>query len=220
MSSHLLEGPRFLRELPADPVQEDLIRVEGSMEGGTWQLDNSVVQQGEEIHDTEDNHHLVDQAQDSLFQIPEGINRRLRTLLVATEANWTRGAVRQLRCRLCPNFVFNSWVAFNKHADTAEAHPSPSKIHYCGHCGDPFGRLDALTRHRNKPPHECQDTSPEKAQEKREVAERELEDFEKRLERFQETDEDIGKTFAQIMKEKYPDSCKKRIGQGRGRLRK
>ena len=29
-----------------------------------------------------------------------------------------------------------------------------------------------------------------------------------RVERFQGTGEDIGKTFAEIIKEKYPDSCK------------
>jgi hypothetical protein len=137
---------------------------------------------------------------------------------MATEADSTRGAVRQLRCRVCPNFVFNSWVAFNIHADTAEAHPSPLKIQYCGRCGDPFGRHDSFVRHCDKPPRQCQDTSPEKAREKRKVAERVHEDFKKRLEHCQETGEDIGKTFAQIIKEKYPDSCKKRIGQGRGQL--
>jgi len=64
------------------------------------------------------------------------------------------------------------------------------------------------------PPRECQDISPEKAREKRDVTERAHDKFKNRLERCQETGEDIGKTFVQVIKEMYPDSCKKRIGQG------
>jgi ribosome-binding protein aMBF1 (putative translation factor) len=116
--------------------------------------------------------------------------------------------------------VFKNWTVFNKYADTAEAHPSPSEMRYCDRCGDPFGRGDAFVRHCKEPPRECVNTSPEKAQEKREVAEREHKAFVERVERFQETGEDIGKTFAEIIKETYPDSCKKRIRQGQGQSRR
>jgi len=216
MSNNSLLGSGFQQDWTADSVQEGVPRIGGRVEGGTWQLSN-VVQQGEKIYDTEDGL-LGDQAEDGLFKIPNGINKWRRALLMATEDDWARGTVRQLKCRVCPDSMFKTWTAFNKHADTAEAHPSPSEIRYCGHCGDPFGRGDAFARHCKEPPRECVNISPEKAREKREVTERAHEEFKKRLERCQETGEDIGKTFAQIVKEMYPDSCKKRIRQKGGQL--
>ena len=219
MSNHPLLGSGVQQDWTADSVREGVPQIAGSVEGETWQFNDSVVQHGEEIYDAE-NDQLGDQAEDSLFQIPEGINKWRKTLLLATEADWARGTVRQLKCRVCPDFVFKSWTEFNRHADTAEAHPSPSKIRYCGRCGDAFGRRDALARHCEKPPRECVDISPEKAREKREATERAHEVFKKRLERCQETGEEIGKTFAQMIKENYPDSSKKRVGQGRGQLRR
>ena len=217
MSNYSLLGSGFQQDWTADSVQEGVRRIGGRVEGGAGQLSNNVVQQGEEIDDTE-NDQLGDQAENGPFKIPKGINKWRRALLVATEDDWACGAVRQLKCRVCPDSVFKNWTPFNKHADTAEAHPSPSEIRYCGHCGDPFGRGDAFARHCKEPPRECVNISPEKAREKREVTEREHEEFIKRVERCQETGEDIGKTFAQIIKEKYPDSCKKRIRQDRGQL--
>jgi len=53
--------------------------------------------------------------------------------------------------------------------------------------------------------------TPEKALEKREVTERAHEKFSKRLEHCQETGEEIGKSFAEIVKELHPCSSKKRI---------
>ena len=213
MSNHSLSGPE--QDWTAGSVQEGAPRIGGSAEGGTWQLNDSVVQQGEGIYE---NDQLGDHAEDGLYKIPNGINTWRRALLMATEDDWARGTVRRLKCRVCPDSMFKTWTAFNKHADTAEAHPSPSEIRYCGHCGDPFGRGDAFARHCKEPPRECINISPEKAREKREATERAHEEFKKRLERCQETGEDIGKTFAQIIKEMYPDSCKKRIRQKGGQL--
>ena len=215
MSNHSLLGSGLQQDWTADSVQGGVPRIRGRVEGGTGQLSNNVVEQGEKIYDTE-NGQLGDQAEDGPFKIPKGINKWRRAMLMATEHDWARGAVRQLKCRVCPDSVFRNWTAFNKHADTAEAHPSPSDIRYCGHCGDPFGRGDAFARHCKEPPRECIDISPEKAREKREATERAHEEFRKRLEHCQETGEDIGKTFAQVVKEMYPDSCKKRIRKGRG----
>ena len=219
MSNHSSLESGFLQGWTADSVQEGVPRIAGVVEGGSWQLDDSVAQHGEEIYDTE-NDQPGDPGQGGLFQIPEDINTWRRALLMATEDDWKCGAVQQLKCRVCPNSVFKNWTVFNKHADTAEAHPSPSEIRYCGRCGDPFGRGDAFARHCKGPPRECVNTSPEKAREKREVTEREHKAFVERVERFQETGEDIGRTFAEIIKEKYPDSSKKRIRQGRGQSRR
>ena len=75
------------------------------MGGGCWQINDSVIREGEEISDAE-NGKLGDQAQDRLVQIPEGINNWRRALLMSTEEDWARGAVRQLKCRVCPNSLF------------------------------------------------------------------------------------------------------------------
>ena len=219
MSNHPSLGSGFQQGWTAGSVQEGVPRIPGVVEGGSWQLNDSVAQHGEGIYDTE-NDQLGDPGQDSLFQIPKDINNWRRALLMATEDDWKRGTVPQLACRVCPNSVFKNWTVFNKHADTAEAHPSPSEVRYCDRCGDPFGRGDAFARHCKEPPRECVNISPEKAQEKRAVTEREHKAFVERVERCQETGEDIGKTFAEIIKEKYPDSCKKRIRQGRGQSRR
>jgi hypothetical protein len=199
----------------ADSVRKGAPWIGGGVEGGTWKVDDSVVSKVKKGTTPRTNDQLGDQAQDGLFQISEDINNWRMALLMATEDDWARGAVRQTQVSVCPDSVFKNWTVFNKHADTAEAHPSPSGMRYCGRCGDPFGHGDTFARHCNEPPGECINTSPEKARKKCEVTEREHKAFVERVERFQETGEGIGKTFAQIIKEKYPDSCKKRIRQGR-----
>ncbi|KAN0105431.1 hypothetical protein V8E52_011025 [Russula decolorans] len=66
----------------------------------------------------------------------------------------------------------------------------------------------------NLPPTECQrlKVAPEKAAEKRRVTEEEHRVFIQRLEHCLMTDEDIRRPFSQIIKERYPESSKKRNG--------
>jgi hypothetical protein len=71
-----------------------------------------------------------------------------------------------------------------------------------------------VARHQNLPPTECQrlKVAPEKAAEKRRVTEEEHRVFIQRLEHCLMTDEDIRRPFSQIIKERYPESSKKRNG--------
>jgi hypothetical protein len=169
----------------------------------------------EERVEEEVSHHMasvVQQEEGNLFQIPSDFHAGYRILLAATEADWTRGAVDEIRCRLCADSGFTKWDDFKRHCKTTEAHPL--EISFCKHCGDFFARTDSLKRHRKRPPYECLDVTPVRAEEKRRETEREHREFMGRVERSLTTGEEIGTPFAQIIKRMYPESSKKRTGSG------
>jgi len=143
----------------------------------------------------------------TLFYIPRGLDTRHRALLDATSDDWARGTVRVLRCRLCLDARFSNWDIFRRHCNAVEAHPD--KISFCKHCGDFFARRDSLIRHNNSRPQECRNVSPAVAEMKRQETEKVHAECEERLKRCLEMNEEIGKPFAQIIKEMYPKSSKR-----------
>jgi hypothetical protein len=165
-------------------------------------------------------HHMASAAQQEaghLLHIPSNFHEGYRILLAATEADWTRGAVDEIKCRLCHDSWFTKWEDFKRHCKVTEAHPL--EISFCEHCGDFFARTDSLKRHRNRPPYECLNVTSDRAEEKRRETEREYGEFMGRVERSLTTGEEIGAPFAHIIKQKYPESSKKRTGSGWGRRR-
>ena len=170
----------------------------------------------EERVEEEVSHHVGNTAQWDhdmhLFQIPSTFDEGYRMLLAATEAEWERRAVDQIKCRLCPDSGFRKWEDFQRHCRTTEAHPID--ISFCEHCGDFFARTDSLKRHLSRPPAECLEVTPERAEEKRQETERAHGEFMEKLERSLTTGEEIGVPFAHIIKQKYPESSKKRTGRG------
>ena len=154
-------------------------------------------------------HHMAstEKQEGHLFEIPSDFEE-FRMLLAATEADWTRRAVDEIKCRLCPTSGFSKWDNFRRHCKTTEAHPL--EVSFCEHCGDFFARSDSLRRHLKQPPAECLEVTPEKAEEKRRETERVHGDFIGRVERSLMTGEEIGVPFAQIIKQMYPESSKKR----------
>ena len=86
--------------------------------------------------------------------------------------------------------------------------------------GNPFlqslatssAHLDSLKQHQNLPPTDYLKVTPEKSAEKRRVTEEKHRVFIQWLEHRLMTDEDIGRSFSQIIKERYPESSKKRTG--------
>jgi hypothetical protein len=157
----------------------------------------------------EASHHMAstEKQEGHLFEIPSDFEE-FRILLAATEADWTRRAVDEIKCRLCPTSGFSKWDNFRRHCKTTEAHPL--EISFCEHCGDFFARSDSLRRHLKQPPAECLEVTPEKAEEKRRETERVHGDFIGRVERSLMTGEEIGVPFAQTIKQMYPESSKKR----------
>jgi hypothetical protein len=176
-------------------------RVEGELEASHHV--NNTVQQGDENH---------------LFQIPSTFENGYRILLAATEADWARGAVEEIKCRLCANRGFKKWDDFQRHCKETEAHPI--SITFCNYCGDFFARTDSLKRHVDQRPAERLEVRPEKAEEKRRETERVHRDFMERVERSLTTGEEIGPPFAHIIKQMYPESSKKRTGSGWARERR
>jgi hypothetical protein len=171
--------------------------VEGSVdEEAVHHTDSTVLQQHEE--ETE------------LFEIPRKFKPGYKLLLQALEADFARRAVHTIKCRLCPDLKLKDFEEFKRHCKTTETHPL--EIHFCDCCGDYFARRDSLKRHHNQPPPECRKVTSVKAAEKRRVTEEEHEDFIRRLEHGLMTGEGIGRSFSQIIKEKYPESSKKRTG--------
>jgi hypothetical protein len=183
-----------------------------------WALTNAQGQQlpwVEKRVEEEASHHIASAAQQEeshIFQIPSDFHEKYRILLAATEVDRTRGAVGEIKCRLCPNSEFTKWDDFKRHCKTTEAHPL--EISFCDHCGDFFARSDSLKRHRNRPPCECLNVTPERAEEKRRETAREHGEFLRRVGRSLTTGEEIETPFAQIIKRKYPESSKKRTGNG------
>ena len=180
-----------------EPADGKLTWVEGSVdEEAVYDIDSTVQQQHEETTE--------------LFAIPRIFKPEYGLLLQASEADLARGAVQTIKCRLCPQTRLKNFEEFKRHCRTTEAHPL--EIHFCDPCGDFFARQDSLKRHLQKPPPECTKVTPVKAAEKRSVTRQEHRAFIQQLERGLMTGEDIGKPFCQIIKEKYPESSKKRTG--------
>jgi hypothetical protein len=191
-----LLGPRFPQGWAEEDADGRLIWVEGSVE------EEVVEQQQEQFQE------------DKLFKIPQDFETGHKALLVATRADWARGAVKEIKCRVCPDARLNTWVRFKRHCETAKGHPL--RIYFCDDCGDFFARSDSLKRHREDPPAECLDIPPEKADEKRRMTQNAHDEFIAKLEGCLGTGEDIGMPFSHIIKNKYPDSSKKRKRGGRG----
>ncbi|KAN0123257.1 hypothetical protein V8E52_003210 [Russula decolorans] len=191
-------GPSLQQGWAVEPADGKPNWVEGSVdEDAAHRIDSTVQQQQEEATE--------------LFKIPRKFKPGYRLLLQASEADFARGAVQTIKCRLCPDTKLKDFEEFKRHCKTMETHPLA--LHFCDRCGDYFARSDSLNRHHKRPPPECRKVTPAKAAEKRRVTEDEHEDFIRQLEYTLITGEDIGRSFSQIIKEKYPESSKKRTRQ-------
>ena len=87
--------------------------------------------------------------EEELQEVPKDLTKRERLMLQMTQAEDERGAVRVIKCKLCPQEKpFGSWVIFQRHCKSCEKHPS--ELMYCPSCGDYFGRPDSIKRHLEK----------------------------------------------------------------------
>jgi hypothetical protein len=198
-----LPGPSFQRDWVVNAADGKPTWVEGSVdEEVAHHVDNTVEQRQEE--EEESNKH---------FKIPRKFEPGHRLLLQASDADFARGAVQAIECRLCPNTELKNFQEFKRHCDSTEAHPLV--IHFCDQCGDFFARPDSLARHGKQRPPECRMVTPEEAAQKRRATEEAHDEFFRRLEHGLRTGQDIGKPFSRIIKDRYPKSSKKRKGSGK-----
>jgi hypothetical protein len=175
-----------------------LIWVEESVDETVVQHSDSTVQQ--QLQQEEGGN------KDTKIRIP----RKFEPVYMALLKDLKDGMVPEIRCRLCPDTKLKTWEEFKRHCYTNEAHPL--KISFCDSCGDYFARGDSLGRHRKTPPRECKEVKPEKAAEKRRETQLAHDKFLEMLEECLRTGKDIVTPFSQIIKAKYPESSKKRIG--------
>ena len=142
-----LLGPRFPQGWAEEDADGRLIWVEGSVEAGV------VEQKQVQVQD------------DKLFEIPQDFETGYKALLVATQADWARGAVKEINCRVCPEARLNTWHRFKRHCETAEVHSL--RTYFCDNCGNFFARNNSLKRHSEHPPVESLGIPPEKAEERK-----------------------------------------------------
>ena len=143
---------------------------------------------------------------EDLRQIPGNLSERERSMLQMTQIERERGAVRAIRCNLCPKVSLSSWAIFQRHCDACERHPF--ELNFCRWCGLYFARSDSRDRHeddqvcRNKPHHDA--TMQKKAK-----IERLFEAFNARLTHCLKNGEEIELMFSDAMSEMLTGTSKK-----------
>ncbi|KAH9021699.1 hypothetical protein EDB83DRAFT_95950 [Lactarius deliciosus] len=151
----------------------------------------------------------VENARDGkLYKIPGKLTERERLMLQMTQADEERGAVRVIKCRVCPEREFGGWLTFRRHCNSCEKHPSALK--FCSKCGDYFGRPDSEDRHKGKKYQgACLSTSQDEAKQKEQKVGRLLEAFEARLKHCLRTGEEIRPLFSDVVTKKLTNTSKK-----------
>jgi hypothetical protein len=171
-----LLGPSLQQGWAVEAADGQLIWIEGSVEEIAHRTDSTV------------------QRQQEGFEIPKDLKTGYQALLVAAQADWARGAVCEIKCRLCPDAKFKKWGEFKRHCDCTEAHPLT--IHFCVYCGVHFARSDACQRHYENRPPKCLQVEPKEADAKRGATQRVHDEFIERLEGYLITgEEDVGLSF-------------------------
>ena len=198
-----LQGPSFQQGRAGQTADGELIWVEGSVE-------EEPVQQGPvEEQGQQQGQQQQEEAELKYHKFPKKLKMGCKALLAAMQADRERGSVREIKCRRCPDTTFKTWDDYKRHCDTKEKHPLT--IYFCDNCGDFFARTDSLDRHRKHPPAECISVTRAKADEKRRETQRMHDQFIARLREILRTGEEHAEIpFSQAIKEKYPESSKKR----------
>ena len=168
-----LSGPSLRQGWAEEAADGQLVWVEGSVEEMARRADSAV---------------------EGYFEIPQNLQAGHTSPLMATQADWARGAVSVIRCRLCPRTKFSKWDDFKRYCNCSETHPL--SIHFCDHCGDYFARGDSHEWHRQHRPTECLHANPEGAEAKRIATQEKHDAFIARLEEYLITrEEEIAMSF-------------------------
>ncbi|KAH9080658.1 hypothetical protein EDB83DRAFT_2310838 [Lactarius deliciosus] len=154
----------------------------------------------------------VGESQGGLHKIPGNLSVRDRLMLETAQADEERGAVREIKCKLCTTkSPFKTWEIYKRHCKSCEKHPQASKLKFCPKCGDYFGRPDSGVRHRKDKKYQkvCLETSQDEASEKKQTVERLLKEFDARLEHCLRNGEEIGPRFSDIVNKVLTNTSKK-----------
>ncbi|KAH9960862.1 hypothetical protein BC827DRAFT_1155603 [Russula dissimulans] len=163
VSGRSLQGTSVQQVSTGTTAQEQLPRIEGSVEGEMRYPIDSTVPRKETVCYIEES--KPEEAPSTPFCIPRQPDPRHKALLEATSNDRARRTTRVLKFRLCPHAGFSNWGLFTCHCDTMEA--NPASISFCDHCGDLLARSDSLERYYKIHPAECRDVAPVMAETKR-----------------------------------------------------
>jgi len=199
-----LPGPSVQEALMGATAQGQLPWIEGSEECVSLTFTGNAVEQPDVVNTATDREGK--NAEDG-FRIPTGLTERQQRLLMATPEERERGVVRVLKCIVCPKSGFSRWESFTRHCERTEGHPED--LFFCRFCGDFFSRPEARDRHEEKPPKECSNVSPAKAEEKRTVTLHVHEGFKTEIDGYLRFGGKMGELFCQRIKKLYPDSSKR-----------
>jgi hypothetical protein len=194
-----LQVPRVQEASMATTSQEKVPSVKGSMKGATRDRSSGM---GNKLKSTKENLRPL--------YIPKRPKEIYRLFLNATPKEIEQRTLDVLKCKLCPEVNFTTWDHFTRHCRTSEAHPL--QIVFCSRCGDFFTRRDVLERHRINRASECsgisQDNVDTKCNETRQVHQR----YKLKMKDYLRTNQmqEKWRCFADVMKDRYPDSSKKR----------
>jgi hypothetical protein len=142
----------------------------------------------------------------NLHAIPKRLSTRQRLMLQTTQADEERGAVSEIKCKLCPLAEFGSWETFKRHCKTCEKHPA--EVRFCPRCGDYFARPDSENRHHKEEKVACGNTQPVEARKKKQKVERLLREFEASLDHRLRNGGEI-KPFSNAVNDKLTNTSKK-----------
>jgi hypothetical protein len=146
--------------------------------------------------------------EEDLKEIPGNLSERERLMLQMTQAEEDRGAVRVIKCKLCPKARLSSWVIFERYCRSCEKHPS--ELRFCANCGDHFARSDSEKRHQEKKDQEaCHKTSQDEAKKKRENIERIFYAFDPALTFYLKNGLEIGPRFSDVVSKTLENTSKK-----------
>jgi hypothetical protein len=151
----------------------------------------------------------VENAEDEerLHKIPGNLSERERLMLETTQAEEERGAVRVIKCKLCPKARLGSWAVYQRHCNTCEKHPS--SLDFCPGCGDYFGRSDSGFRHNGKKyKGPCNKKKPD-AKQKMEEVKRFLKAFDARMMHCLKNGEEFKSSFSREMNGRLQNTSKK-----------
>lgn len=149
-----------------------------------------------------------------LYAIPSTLTERQQLMLQTTADDMKCGAVRDIKCKLCPSVELNTWQCFRRHCNTSEEHPA--ELTFCDRCGDYFGRRDSEKRHKGKRyQEECRTMPREQAEWKTKTTKQLFDDFNAKMEHCLRAGEELGPRFAAIALAKVVTTSKKTLKQKR-----
>ncbi|KAF8262666.1 hypothetical protein EI94DRAFT_1742969 [Lactarius quietus] len=162
---------------------------------------------------SEPQHPEIAEDLEGLHAIPKILTAWQLLLLQTTQIDLERGAVGDIKCRLCPTEQFKTWVCFFRHCRDSEEHPA--NINCCERCGIYFGRQDSMKRHYDSATKACCETPPAEATWRKYKAEQLLAAFQARVGHCLRTGEELGPKFAAIARAELPSKSKKVVSSKR-----